>query len=152
MRKIQWVILFFVIIALQAGCVLVEKKIKLKGSSMEPNFYAGQVFRVESISPADLKRGDIILYKNNELPNSYLQRVVGLPNETVEVHDGQVIINGEPLVEPYKVMAPSYTLNKISLGEGEYFVLGDNRDNSADSHLLGPVKWEQILGRAVPLD
>ena len=151
MRRIRLIIPFLVIIVLQCSCVLLDKIVKLEGSSMEPNFHAGQVFRIEIISPADLKRGDLILYKFNN-SSMFIQRVVGLPNETVEIRNGQIVINGEPLVEPYQVMAPSYTMKEKSLGKNEYFMLGDNRESSADSHVLGPVKWDQILGRAIPMD
>jgi signal peptidase I len=72
--------------------------------------------------------------------------------ETIEIRDGQVVINGEPLVEPYEVVAPRYEMDKWSHGENEYFVLGDNRNNSPDSRIWGSIKWDQIPGRALPMN
>jgi signal peptidase I len=114
---------------------------------MEPNFHDGQILQVEPISPADLQRGDVILYSDGE-GGQWIKRLVGLPGETVEVHDGQVFINGEPLKEPYDVNPPSYTMLAKELQAGEYIVLGDNRNQSSDSHVWGPITSEQILGRA----
>ena len=150
MRNIRWILPFLMIIAIQAGCVLSEEKIRLRVPQWSLITTKANPFVLKSISTTDLKRGDIILYTYKDSSN-YLKRLVGLPNETIEIQNGQVLINGEALDEPYEVAAPSYTMNKKTLGENEYFVLGDNRDLSANSHISGPVKWEQIIGRAVPV-
>ena len=67
----------------------------------------------------------------------YIKRVIGLPGETVEVRDGLVFINGEPLDEPYIAEPPRYTYGPVTIPEGQYFVLGDNRNLSNDSHEWG---------------
>ena len=115
---------------------------------MEPNYSVGQIFTIEAINPSELKRGDIVNY--NSQGKQYLHRLIGLPNETVEIKDGKVFIDNKPLQEPYKVNPPSYVMQAIKLGENEYFVLGDNRDLTADSHIRGPIQGGDILGRAIP--
>jgi signal peptidase I len=98
----------------------------------------------------EYERGDIVAFKfplNEE--ETYLKRVIGLPGETVEVKDGYVYINDKPLEEDYLNEQPTYTYPKTTVPEGNYFVLGDNRNNSYDSHDWGFVKEEKMRGKAV---
>lgn len=86
------------------------------------------------------------------LPMTFVKRVIGLPGETVEIIEGVVHIDGEPLDEPY--LDPRYTRFTRSrpprtLGPDEYFVMGDNRDASNDSRSVGPLKRRAILGRVL---
>ncbi|MCL2817180.1 MAG: signal peptidase I [Clostridiales bacterium] len=88
------------------------------------------------------KRGDIVVFAppaELEKSDDLLKRIIGLPGETVEIKDGKVYINDEPLDEPYitEAYAPKYTFGPATVPEGHYFVLGDNRNNSKDSH-----EWE----------
>jgi signal peptidase I len=152
MRKLSSIIPLLLIIITQIGCQLFpipQEMVRLSGHSMEPNYHDGQGFWIETITPADLKRGDLIYVTGSrDEDNKYIKRLVGLPNETIEIRKGQIIINNEPLGEPYEVSAPIYERGSTTLGDDEYYVLGDNRNNSSDSHVWGPVKWDQILGRA----
>jgi signal peptidase I len=125
-----------------------NRHVELQVISMEPNYSVGQIFTIEAIKPSELKRGDIVNY--NSQGKQFLHRLIGLPNETVEIKDGKVFIDGKLLPEPYKVNPPSYDMKAIKLGENEYFVLGDNRDLTADSHFRGPIQGVDILGRAIP--
>lgn len=92
-------------------------------------------------------------WKNRKpLPTSFVKRVIGLPGDTVAFADGQVLVNGRPLHEPY--LDPQRTRffrdrAPMTLGRDEYFVLGDNRDNSNDSRRVGPIKRRAIRGRVV---
>lgn len=112
----------------------------------------------------DVRRGDIVIFRFPENPAlDYVKRVVGLPGETVEIRDKRVYINGAPLDEPYvsfhdpTVIPPSLSLPEPFrsrdqmpprvIPEGEYFVMGDNRDESYDSRYWGNVKRELIKGR-----
>lgn len=79
----------------------------------------------------------------------YIKRVIALPGETVEVKRGQVFINGEVLSEDYVMEPPFYELAPITIPAGEVFVLGDNRNNSGDSHVWGTLPMNKILGKAV---
>ncbi|WCK57732.1 signal peptidase I (plasmid) [Aneurinibacillus sp. Ricciae_BoGa-3] len=99
---------------------------------------------------SDYKRGDIISFK---LPinekESYLKRIIGLPGDTVEVKKGSVYVNDVALKENYLNEKPTYTYPKTKVPAGCYFVLGDNRNNSYDSHSWGFVKRDEIHGKVV---
>lgn len=98
----------------------------------------------------DYNRGDVVVLKaDNAAKDKYIKRVIALSNETVEIKDGNVYVNGEVLIENY---LPTNILTKpdmkIVVPEGCVFVLGDNRIDSTDSRDLGPINKEDILGRA----
>lgn len=79
----------------------------------------------------------------------YIKRVVGLPGDMVEVDGGAIYVNGEELVEKFETRAPDYShYGPITVPPGEVFVLGDNRSNSQDSHVIGTVPIRNIEGRA----
>ncbi len=78
-----------------------------------------------------------------------IKRVIGLPGETVEIADNEVLINGIPLAEPYlREVARTSSMDRITIPEDEYFVMGDNRSRSLDSRSFGPVTREEIVGKA----
>ena len=79
----------------------------------------------------------------------YIKRVVGLPGDIVEVVGGELYVNGEVLIEPFESRPPDYShYGPITVPPGEVFVLGDNRSNSQDSHVIGTVPIRNIEGRA----
>jgi len=121
------------------------------GQSMEPNLHAGQRLIIEKISyhlhPP--RRGDIIVLRlSSQRGNFLIKRVVGLPGETIAIHDQQVFINGQPLKEPYLSQPIRYSMPPRRIPEDSVFVLGDNRDFSNDSHSFGPVPLSNVIGRA----
>jgi signal peptidase I len=94
-------------------------------------------------------RGDIVvLWPPSSSDRPYIKRVIGLPGETVAIRGGVVTVNGVPLDEPYIKAPAAYTMAPRVIGAGEYFVLGDNRNNSSDSHLFGTVPADHIVGQA----
>jgi signal peptidase I len=81
------------------------------------------------------RRGDVIVFRFPlDTSRDFIKRVIGVPGDTVEVRDGKVFINGDPLVENYILSTPDYTYAPKTVPAGQYFVLGDNRRNSYDSH------------------
>ena len=80
--------------------------------------------------------------------DAYIKRVVGLPGETISVSNGQVFINGETLDEKYIKEPPAYQMAPIKVPVGNVFMMGDNRNNSADSHVWGPLPVKNVIGHA----
>ncbi|MEW6496860.1 MAG: signal peptidase I [Cyanobacteriota bacterium] len=103
----------------------------------------------------DPKRGDIVVFSPTEalkaqnFKDAFIKRVVGLPGETVEVRDGRVYVNNQPLQERYIEERPNYQFGPVTVSPNQYLVLGDNRNNSYDSHYWGFVPRTNIIGRAV---
>lgn len=107
------------------------------------------------------RRGDIIVFAPPFAPEQgrlasflgleedYLKRVIGLPGETVEIRDGQVLVNGVALDEPYIKEAPTYEAPPVIVPAGHLFVLGDNRNQSYDSHAWGTVELSAVRSRAI---
>ena len=122
------------------------------GSSMEPDLHDGQRLIVNKVAYyfGKPQRGDIVVFRLPTNPNSipFIKRVIGLPGETIEIKAGVVYINGSPLNEPYIKEAANYTIPKEKIPAGSYFVLGDNRNNTSDSHIWGTVPRENVMGKA----
>lgn len=122
-------------------------------SCMVPNIQDGDWIIVDKAvyHVSDPQRGDAIVFNPPEELNSeypFIKRVIGLPGETIEVHDGTVFINGVALDEPYVREAPRYHLDAMVVPAGEYFVLGDNRNSANDSHNGWTVAREDVIGKA----
>lgn len=123
--------------------------------SAVPNFMPGERILVDKViyRVTGLHRGDMIVGKWPHDPTDVFKRVIGLPGERVEIRDNRVLINGRPIEEPY-LLAPDAVIGTRSfeyawvLGPDEYFVMGDNRMHSGDSRSRGPMKAEDIVGRA----
>lgn len=100
-----------------------------------------------------INRGDIIVFHPLESVDSsgdlWIKRVIGLPGDTVEVKDGKVFVNGQALTEPYEMAKPDYTLSPLLIPNDSYFLLGDNRNESYDSHSWGVLPAKNVVGRAV---
>lgn len=127
------------------------------GTSMQPNFYEGQRLVISRVNYlfGEPQRGDIIVFNTPEegrRSTAVIKRVIGMPGEEVEMIDQQVYINGELLPEPY-IREPCRPVRcpdrSWTLGPDEYFVLGDNRNDSRDSRTYGAVGAEYIIGEAV---
>lgn len=101
------------------------------------------------------QRGDIVVFsptdalQRQNFHDAFIKRVIGLPGEKVEVKGGRVFINNKPLRENYIAEAPQYPYGPVTVPENSYLVLGDNRNNSYDSHYWGFVPRDRIIGRAV---
>jgi signal peptidase I len=138
---------------------LVSVRFFIEGPSMQPNFWAGQFLVVSRVHYllGEPERGDIIVFDppgdDDQVDDPLLiKRLIGVPGDTIEIVDGQVYINGEPLDEPY-IKEPCRTTScrnsSWQLGANEYFMMGDNRNDSRDSRVFGPVERERIIGEAI---
>lgn len=127
-------------------------RIRVDGSSMEPNFHDGDYVVVNRLAyrMGDIQRGDVIVfpYPLHE-EDDYIKRVIGLPGDHVAVYGGVVYVNGEALDETYIMEKPNSDLAEIVVPEGYVYVMGDNRNASSDSRSWGPLKIEKIIGKAI---
>lgn len=144
---------------------------RVQNISMEPNFHEGQFLIINRFAYCpglhldvpfvnvhldkswcvwEPSRGDVVVFHYPPDPSQdFIKRVIGLPGETVEVRDGRVYINGQLMSEPFGPNPGSYNAPPTTLTPDEYYVMGDNRNSSSDSHVWGPVPIKNIVGRAV---
>jgi signal peptidase I len=145
---------------------------RIDGISMEPNFHDGQFLIVNRFAYCPgihieipvvnqslfdrtwcvrtPNRGDVVIFQYPRDPSrDFIKRVIGLPGETVEVIGGQVYVDGVLMPEPFGPNPGSYNAAPLTVGPDEVYVMGDNRNNSSDSHLWGPLKLENIIGKAL---
>ena len=128
----------------------------IPSSSMEPTLQINDRLIIEKItyrfnSP---ERGDIVVFnptealKEKNFNDAFIKRIIGVPGDMVQVKQGQVYLNGELIEEDYISEAPAYEYGPVTVPENQYLVLGDNRNNSYDSHYWGFVPKEKLIGKA----
>jgi len=124
---------------------------KVYGSSMLPGIEQGDYILVSKATYFFNKpqRGNIIVFHSPQDPNTDLiKRIIAVPGDTVEIKDNTVFVNDTALVEPYTMEPPHYLMLPEEIPTGHYFVLGDNRNNSSDSHRGWTLPRENIVGKA----
>lgn len=129
----------------------------IPSGSMQPTLQINDRLIVDKITYNFQKpqRGDIVVFnptdklEDKNYHDAFIKRIIGLPGDTIRIEDGQVYVNGKPLDEEYVASDPLYHYPKTTVPENSYFVLGDNRNNSYDSHYWGFVPRDKIIGRAV---
>jgi signal peptidase I len=133
------------------------EKTDMVGVSMEETLYDGDSIIINKFSYRfrDPRRFEVIVFKQSGKEHSYynIKRIIGLPGETVQIKDAKIYINGEVIEEPMNaepMINFGLAEEEISLEENEYFVLGDNRNNSEDSRFasIGTIRREEIIGKA----
>lgn len=129
----------------------------IPSGSMEPTLQVNDRLIIDKISYdfTSPNRGDIVVFnptntlKAENYHEAFIKRVIGLPGEKVEVKNGFVYINNSPLKENYIKARPDYQWGPVTVPANSYLVLGDNRNNSYDSHYWGFVPRNKIIGRAI---
>ena len=154
---LSWVFyIAFVLVLTWVIMTFVGQRTRVDGRSMMNTLHDGDNLIVEKLSYrfSDPKRFDIIVFPPTGKKEYYIKRIIGLPGETVQIDEnGNIYINVELLEENYgaeTIQNPGRAAKPITLGDDEYFVMGDNRNNSKDSRSeeVGNVKRSQIIGRA----
>lgn len=136
--------------------IFIAQPFVVNGASMDPTFETNQYLIVERLSyrSHEPQRGDVIVFRYPNNPSDfYIKRIIGLPGETVMIKGGDVYIQEVGSIESYKLEEPYIAFqsnNNITtkVGQGEYFVMGDNRPNSSDSRTWGTLDREFIIGKA----
>jgi signal peptidase I len=152
--------IFLIIVVFILFGVFIVQPVVVEGTSMVPELHDGErllvnklvYYKIQSVSWGHISRGDIVVFWYPKEPDkSYVKRVIGLPGETVEVKNGQVLIDGIPLEEDYldtehNQSLPTFPARRVD--DHYYFVMGDNRDNSSDSRYWGLVPEKYVYGKA----
>ena len=158
LREILSTSLYFLVVLLAVYMVVtyVGQRTMVIGTSMEPMLNDGDNLIVDKLSYRfdDPQRYDIIVFPFRYAEKTYyIKRIIGLPGETIFIdEEGTIFINGEPIKEQYgkeTIVDPGRAYEPITLGDDEYFVMGDNRNNSEDGRYasIGNVKKEHIVGK-----
>lgn len=123
---------------------------RIDGSSMNPTLYNEQYLIINNLSYLldDPQRGEIIVFRHPRSEMNLIKRVIGVPGDHVEIRERQLFVNGVLLPEPY-IQEPIVYEGAWTIPEGQYFVLGDNRNNSNDSHNWQYLPRDHILGKAI---
>ncbi len=161
MKKLLIEIILYLVLILVCIFIIpkyVIQRTKVVGSSMENTMFEGDNLLVEKVSYrfSNPDRFDIIVFypygKEKDPDDYYVKRIIGLPGESVQIIGEDIYINGEVLDENYgkdPITDPGIARDVITLGDDEYFVLGDNREVSEDSRIFGAVEKKNISGQVV---
>ncbi len=129
----------------------ISARIRVDGTSMEPTLHTGEYVVVNKFSYrfGEPHLGDVIVFHFPGNPGQeYIKRIIGVPGDLVQVEQGHVYVNGAPIHEPYIAAQPNYQ-GSWTVPANSLFVLGDNRNNSSDSHSWGMVPYSYVVGKAV---
>lgn len=152
--EILKVLIFAFIISWGLRATVVDARV-VPTPSMLPTIQVEDRILINKISYkfTDIKRGDIIVFHPpsnvDQRGYDWVKRVVGLPGDKIEIRDGKLFINESELNEPYELEEPHYTYGPIIVPVEKYFVMGDNRNNSYDSHCWGPLDKKNIVGKVL---
>ncbi|MEO0397048.1 MAG: signal peptidase I [Cyanobacteria bacterium P01_A01_bin.137] len=130
----------------------------IPSNSMDPTLHIGDRLLIEKLSYRfhPPHRGDIVVFEpppqlqaiGYRPEQAFIKRIIGLPGDTLAVHQGQVYRNSQPLTETYILASPNYEMNPVTVPEEALFVMGDNRNDSNDSHIWGFLPAENVIGHA----
>jgi len=125
---------------------------RVDGESMEPGLHTDEFVIVDKMSYLfqSPQRGDVIVFHYPlDTSKDFIKRIIGLPGDTIRITGSSVIVDGQTLHEPYISLPFNFENKTLKLGLDQFFVMGDNRDNSLDSRSWGPLGRSYIIGKAV---
>jgi signal peptidase I len=130
----------------------ISARIRVDGSSMEPSFQDGDYVIVNKLAyrSGEFQHGDVIVFPfplNRE--EDFIKRIIALPGDSLEIVGGKLFLNGNLLIETYLLAETNGDMDEIILPAGHIFVMGDNRNDSSDSRVWGPLNVDEIIGKAV---
>ena len=136
---------------LLAGSKFVLVPVRAHGISMMPTYEEGQFIFVNRLAYrfSPIKRGDVVAITLNGGGAVLVKRIIALPGEKVSIENGQVLIDGAPLAEPYLHFHIAWNMQEGTVGADEVFVIGDNRSMPLENHDFGFARQDRILGRAI---
>ena len=137
---IPYIIIIVVVVFIRT---LIITPVKVNGTSMYPTLEGDEIMLLNKLGAID--RFDIVVLKLDGEQNNLIKRIIGLPGETVEIKNNEIYINDELLDDPYGT-GITYNIDPVTLGEDEYFILGDNRIVSLDSRVFGKIHRSEIKG------
>lgn len=160
LARIIWGWLFFIfmlVLVCFIGVYTAGHRTRVEGNAMYPTLADGDSILIDQISYRFFKpvRYDVVVFPSRFAENTYyIKRVIALPGETVQITDGTVYVNGEALKERFPfdpIENGGLAQTPVTLGEDEYFVLGDNRNSSSDSRepIIGNIRGEDMIGKAL---
>jgi len=137
---VPYVIIIIVVVLVRTFIVT---PVRVNGSSMYPTLKGKEIMLLNKLAKID--RFDIAVLKIDEENDNLIKRVIALPGESIEIKDSKIYINDEEIEDKYGA-GNTYSIDKITLKDDEYYVLGDNRIISMDSRVFGPIKKDDIKG------
>lgn len=118
----------------------------VSGETMSPTYNNGDYLLINKFNK-DFSRGDVVIFRYEKQPDTFLiKRIIGLPSEKIEIQDGKILVNGQVLKETY-YNGETTGNTSLTLGNNQYFVLGDNRNKGFDSRSFGPIAISSIEGK-----
>ncbi len=138
---LSYIIIILIVILVRSFIVT---PIRVNGTSMDPNLSDGEIMILKKYDKS-YDRFDIVVVNKSVEGNTLIKRVIGLPNETIEYKDGKLYINGKKMDDPFGY-GETEDFKEIKLKNNEYFVMGDNREVSKDSRILGGIFSSELEG------